>query len=117
MSPTLNESFALQSFERGNVLEIRNGIMFYFYPGLPHMHLYLQVCRTFVCTHAHTHTRTYTHMHIHTHARTHTRMHTHTYTHTQTHTHIHTLTFSAKVREGSYRPPMGLDAAMIEQRA
>ena len=27
------------------------------------------------------------------------------------------LTFSAKVSEGSYRPPIGLEAAIIEQRA
>ena len=37
MSPTLNGSFALQRFECGNTIEIRNGIMFNFYPGLPHM--------------------------------------------------------------------------------
>ena len=37
MSPTLNGSTALQCFERGNAVEIRNGIMFDFYPGLPHM--------------------------------------------------------------------------------
>ena len=39
MSPTLNGSSALQCFERNNVIEIRNGIMFDFYPGLPHMHI------------------------------------------------------------------------------
>ena len=38
MSPALNGSTAIQHFERGNVVEIRNGIMFDFYPGLPHMH-------------------------------------------------------------------------------
>ena len=38
MSPARNGSTALQRFERGNALEIRNGIMFDFYPGLPHMH-------------------------------------------------------------------------------
>ena len=27
----------LQRFERGNAIEIRNGIMFNFYPGLPHI--------------------------------------------------------------------------------
>ena len=36
MSPTLNGSSALQHFECSNVIEIRNGIMFDFYPGLPH---------------------------------------------------------------------------------
>ena len=38
MSPALNRSFALQRFERSNVVEIRNGIMFDFYPGLAHMY-------------------------------------------------------------------------------
>ena len=42
MSPTLNGGTALQRFERGNVVEIRNGIMFDFYPGLPHM--YVSMC-------------------------------------------------------------------------
>ena len=37
MSPTLNGSFALQCFKRGNTVRLRNGIMFVFYPGLPHM--------------------------------------------------------------------------------
>ena len=37
MSPALNGSFVLQHFERGNAIEIRNGIMFDFYPGLPHI--------------------------------------------------------------------------------
>ena len=34
MRPTHNGNTALQYFERGNALEIRNGIMFDFYPGL-----------------------------------------------------------------------------------
>ena len=37
MSPALNGSSALQRFERSNAIEIRNGIMFDFYPGLPQM--------------------------------------------------------------------------------
>ena len=37
MSPALNESSALQCFEHGNVIEIHNGIMLDFYPGLRHM--------------------------------------------------------------------------------
>ena len=37
MSPALNGSSALQRFERGNAVEKRNGIMFNFYPELPHM--------------------------------------------------------------------------------
>ena len=37
MSPALNGSSALQRFKRSNASEIRNGIMFDFYPGLPHV--------------------------------------------------------------------------------
>ena len=37
MSPTFNRSSTLQCFERGNMVEIRNGMMFDFYPGLPHI--------------------------------------------------------------------------------
>ena len=37
MSPALDGSSALQRFERSNAIEIRNGIMFDFYPGLPHV--------------------------------------------------------------------------------
>ena len=37
MSPTLNGSSVLQCFEHGNTVKIHNGIMFDFYPGLPHM--------------------------------------------------------------------------------
>ena len=36
MSPTLNRSTVLQHFEQGNAIEIHNGIMFDFYPRLPH---------------------------------------------------------------------------------
>ena len=39
MSPALNGSSMLERFEHSNVIEIRNGIMFDFYPGLPHMHV------------------------------------------------------------------------------
>jgi len=35
MSSALNGSSALQHFERSNAIEIQNGIMFDFYPGLP----------------------------------------------------------------------------------
>ena len=38
MSPALNRSSALQHFEHGNVVEISNGIMFDFYPRLPHVY-------------------------------------------------------------------------------
>ena len=34
---TLNERSALRHFRYGNTVEIRNGIMFNFYPRLPHM--------------------------------------------------------------------------------
>ena len=37
MSPALNGSSTLERFEHSNVSEIRNRIMFNFYPGLPHM--------------------------------------------------------------------------------
>ena len=35
--PVFNGSSALQRFKSGNVIEIRNGAMFDFYPGVPHM--------------------------------------------------------------------------------
>ena len=38
MRPALNGSSALQRFERSNASEIRNGIMFDFYPGLPQIY-------------------------------------------------------------------------------
>ena len=34
-----SRSSALQHFERGNAVEIRKGVMFNFYAGLPHVHL------------------------------------------------------------------------------
>ena len=37
MSPTVNRSCALQCFERSSAVKLRNGIMFDFYPGLPHI--------------------------------------------------------------------------------
>ena len=37
MSPTLNGSAALQHFEHDKTVEICNGMMFDFYPGLPQM--------------------------------------------------------------------------------
>ena len=37
MNPTLNGSSALQHFKHSNAIEIRNGIMFDFYLGLPHV--------------------------------------------------------------------------------
>ena len=44
MSPALNGSSTLQRFERGNTVKIRNGIMFDFYPGLPHIYVSYVVC-------------------------------------------------------------------------
>ena len=38
MSPTFNRSLEIQRFERRDTFEIRTGIMFVFYPGLPHMY-------------------------------------------------------------------------------
>ena len=38
MSPALNKSSALECFECSNVIKIRNGIVFDFYLGLPHMY-------------------------------------------------------------------------------
>ena len=35
--PTRNGNSALEHFERSNVIEIHNEIMFNFYPGLPHI--------------------------------------------------------------------------------
>ena len=43
MSPALNGSSALECFERSNAIEMRNGIMFDFYPGLPHI-IKLRAC-------------------------------------------------------------------------
>ena len=37
MSPTLNGSSALERFKHSNAIAICNGMMFDFYPGLPHM--------------------------------------------------------------------------------
>ena len=37
MSPAFNSSPVLQHLERGNAVEIRNGITFDFYLGLPHL--------------------------------------------------------------------------------
>ena len=37
MSPALNGSSAIRRFERGDAIEIRDGITFDFYTGLPHV--------------------------------------------------------------------------------
>ena len=50
MGPTPKGSSALQHFERGNPLEIRKGIMFDFYPGLPQLLLATTMTKmSFVC--------------------------------------------------------------------
>ena len=36
LSPALNRSSEIFRFQRGDAIEIRNRIMFVFYPGLPH---------------------------------------------------------------------------------
>ena len=41
MSPTLSRSSALQRVKVGDALEIRNGIIFDFYSGLPHIYIYI----------------------------------------------------------------------------
>ena len=40
MNSAPNGSTALQRFERSNMVDIRNRIMFDFYPGLPHVHMF-----------------------------------------------------------------------------
>ena len=40
MSPTLNGSSAIRRFEGNDAIEIRNGITFEFYTGLPHMYIH-----------------------------------------------------------------------------
>ena len=39
MSPTLNGSSAIRHFKHSDVIEIRDGIIFDFYTGLPHIHI------------------------------------------------------------------------------
>ena len=43
-----NGRFALQHFEHGNTVELRNGIMFGFYPRLSHMYLYVCIVIKYV---------------------------------------------------------------------
>ena len=43
MSPALNGSSAIQRFKHSNVLEIREGITFDFYTGLPHILYFILV--------------------------------------------------------------------------
>ena len=48
MSPVFNGSTAIQRIERGNTVEIRNGIMFQFLPGLPHMVVFSDMFYTLI---------------------------------------------------------------------
>ena len=43
MSPTLNGSSTLERFKCSTAIEIHNGIMFNFYPGLPHMYILIPI--------------------------------------------------------------------------
>ena len=49
MSPALNERSVIRCFERGDRVEIHDGIIFDFYTGLPHVHL--KVSRRLIHTH------------------------------------------------------------------
>ena len=46
MSPALSRSLALQHVKLSDALEIREGIIFDFYPGLPHMYVAYICCMT-----------------------------------------------------------------------
>ena len=48
----------LQRFERSNAIEIRNGIVFDFYPGLPHMYIVHTIYTQYII---------YTHMYYYIH--------------------------------------------------
>ena len=58
MSPALNGSSAIRRFECSNVIEIRDGITFDFYMGLPHLD-FIAVsqwairCLKYLCLHVH----------------------------------------------------------------
>ena len=41
MSPTLNRTLEIQQFERSDMIEICDGIIFDLYMGLPHVELYM----------------------------------------------------------------------------
>ena len=96
MSPTINRSSMLECFEQSN------RVMFDFYLGLPHIHIYQHIHTPHdpspllhTPTHLsllHTHTQPYyTHTHTHKHAHTTTHLPTHTHAfHPHPHTHTHT---------------------------
>ena len=41
LNPALNGSSEIRHFKRSDIVEIRNGIMFAVYPGLPHVHVHI----------------------------------------------------------------------------
>ena len=53
--PALNGSSEISRFQRGDAIEIRNGITFVFYPGLPHVvHVYMStMCWLHYSAHSH----------------------------------------------------------------
>ena len=51
MSPALNGSSAIRRFEGSDAIEIRDGITFDFYTGLPHVQQVLRICIAFLCGH------------------------------------------------------------------
>ena len=50
MNPALNGSSALEHFEHSSAIEIRNGILFNFYPGLPHVYYRYAQSTDAICT-------------------------------------------------------------------
>ena len=44
MSPAFNRSSEIQRYDHRDMIKIRDGIMFVFYPGLPHVHVVVYVC-------------------------------------------------------------------------
>ena len=53
MSPAFNGNSALERFERSYAIEIRNRILFDFYPGLPHIIMYNVIQILLVHEHEH----------------------------------------------------------------
>ena len=55
MSPALIRISALERFECGNAIKVYNGIMFDFYPGLPHIQymyihcIYIHIMLYYLC--------------------------------------------------------------------
>ena len=49
MSPALSGSSAIRHFEGSDAIEIRDGMTFDFYTGLPHIHTYIYIHGTGMC--------------------------------------------------------------------